>query len=127
MTFTINIKPISWNELIRKNHWIVTKISNEFKYATLEAIQKAKIKPFRRDRLPVNIHIMCRWKYKKKHDIDAVFAKAAVDQLVISKILPDDSLEYVRSVTYTGAIGCEKDEIVITIESTGINHVRSIF
>lgn len=111
----INIKPLSWNALARKNHWIFTKIANEFKLATWQAIKESKFKPLRCDEYPLAISFHSRWKYRKRHDIDSSYGKAIFDQLTISKIIVDDSLEYIKSVTFTGETGADKDEIILTM------------
>lgn len=116
MILTIPIKCVSYNQLLRKNHWKVSALANSFKEATLEAIQKAKFAPVSHSSYPVAISFHASWKQARRHDIDSLYAaKPIIDQLVTSKILVDDSLKYVKSVTYTGEIGAERDEIRIKI------------
>lgn len=51
-----------------------------------------------------------------RHDIDSLFsAKPVMDVLVTRKIIPDDNLSYVSQVTFTGEIGADRDELVVTI------------
>lgn len=113
--FKIHKKPISWNLLARKSHWTYKKIADEWKEATFYAIKSQHIQPIRT--FPVTITIVARWKFKKRHDIDALFAKSVLDTLVTSGVLPDDSLEYVSSVSYEGETGAKEDSMEITIHS----------
>ena len=66
-------------------------------------------------KFPVKIHVHARWKEKRKHDIDSLLFKPILDQIVSSGILPDDSLEYVESVTFSGETGTGKDEMIVFI------------
>lgn len=62
---------------------------------------------------PCSIHI-----HSIRHrlaDSDGVSGKAAIDGIILAGILPDDSPEVVRSVTYSQAKGKE-EKIIITIE-----------
>jgi len=113
MIITIPLKPISWNKIATKSYWVYSNLSNEWKKATMSALTKVKKEKFT---VPVSIHMHARWKMKKVHDIDDLFGKAIVDQLVTDGILKDDSLEYVKSVTYTGETGADKDEIIVEIK-----------
>lgn len=112
MQIVIPIKPISWNAIACKHFRVYSKIMNSWRWFTLEALSKVKKEKFT---YPVSIHFHAKWKMKKVHDIDDLYGKAVVDQLVASGFLVDDSLEYVRSVTYTGEIGADKDEMIVTI------------
>ncbi len=116
-TLIIDIKALSWNALARKNHWIFTKIANEFKLATVIALRKAKFEPICHDEYPLAISFHSRWKQRRRHDIDSCYAKAVIDQLTLSKIIVDDSLEYIKQVTFTGETGAERDEIILTFRS----------
>ena len=112
MVINIPFKMPSWNIVARKNHWEYTKIFNELKTITKAylPLHQGAIKSF-----PVNIHVHCRWRLSHRRDVDAVLFKPMLDQLVTSKILPDDSTQYVGSVTYTGEIGADSDSIRIEI------------
>ena len=111
MTILVPYKPLSWNVLARKNHWTYTRTFKEMAEATKYGERKGTMpKP------PVDIVVTCLWKGKRRHDIDSIVFKPILDQLVRDGLLPDDSLEYVRSVTYRGETGCDHDgyEIIIT-------------
>ena len=112
MKITIPYKPISWNVLARQNHWKYTKMFNEMKQMTWYAIRAGKKEVFTS---PVHIYVHARWKQKRRHDIDSLCFKPILDQIVADGILKDDSIEYVKSVTYTGETGADKDEIIVTI------------
>jgi len=53
---------------------------------------------------------------KRLADVDGISGKAVLDGIVIAGLLPDDSTEYVTSVTYSQEKGAEEMTIV-TIES----------
>lgn len=112
-SFTIQKNTLSWNSLIRKNHWTCTKIVNEWKEATAYALLEAKIEPVRS--FPISLAFDIKWKKKIRRDVDSVFLKAIVDTLVSRKIIPDDSVKYVYYVTVKGEIGAERDELIVTI------------
>lgn len=116
MTFAIDIKVLSWNSIACK-HWLVYKAAaDEAKQVTMIAIRNAKLKPIKE--FPVSIHFHAKWKNSNKRDVDALYCKAILDQLVTSGILPDDSLEYVKQVTYSGEIKSDKDELIVTVEKS---------
>ena len=116
MTFAIDIKVLSWNSIACK-HWRVYKAAaDEAKQVTMIAIRNAKLKPIKE--FPVSIHFHAKWKNSNKRDVDALYCKAVLDQLVNDKILPDDSLPFISKVIYTGEIKAEKDELIVTIEKS---------
>lgn len=115
-TFTISAKALSWNKLCTAHWRVYSRLANEWKYLALEAIQKAKIKPC--TVFPIEVSIHCKWKAKRVHDIDSLYCKAICDQLVASKIIPDDSLEYIDRVAFSGETGCKKDEVIVTLTSS---------
>lgn len=110
--FIIPLKPISWNVLARKNHWLYTKVFNEWKQATWAAVKEAKLEKCRFS-TPALIVIICRWKQRRRHDIDSIVAKPVIDALVGMGILEDDSLEYVFEVRYEGQTGAKADEMEV--------------
>lgn len=114
--FTVDIKVKSWNDIACK-HWRVYKAAaDEAKLCTVAALNRAKIPKL--TKLPVAIHFHARWKRKGRRDIDALYCKAILDQMVKSKILPDDNLNCVLSVTFTGELEADRDELLVRIEST---------
>lgn len=115
-SFTIRAKAISWNKLCTAHWRVYSRTANEWKYLTIEAIQKAKIAPC--TVFPIEVSIHCKWKAKRVHDIDSVYIKFLCDQLKASKIIPDDSLEYIDRVAFSGETGCKKDEVIITLTSS---------
>ena len=62
---------------------------------------------------PVRLHIHSV--RKRLVDIDNLSAKAVIDGLVFSKILPDDRPEYVQEITHSQEKG-EEEKTIITIE-----------
>lgn len=111
--FTIPLKPITWNALVGRNRWTYKKIKDLWQANTRYAILEAKMAPVNGFKVEIGIH--AHWKQKRRHDIDDLYGKGILDQLVYSGILEDDSLEYVTKVTYTGKTGCKKDEMVVTL------------
>jgi len=61
---------------------------------------------------PVSIHVHSI--RKRLTDADGISAKAAIDGLVLSGVLPDDSPKYVKQVTYSQEKG-KIEETIITI------------
>lgn len=112
-TLILPAKADSWNVLVGKHFRSVVKIKDYWKMLTIQAIQKYNIKPV--TSFPCQLSFHCNFKFKKVRDVDAVYCKSICDQLVTSKIIPDDSLAYVDKVTYSGMIGAENDEIIITL------------
>ena len=77
-----------------------------------EALVKGKATPFTS---PVSISIHS--KRKRLVDADAVSAKAAIDGLVHSGLLKDDSPEFVQEVSYSQEkVSPEEEETIITIK-----------
>ena len=72
-------------------------------------------KKIKRFNSPVSIHVHSI--RKRLTDADGVSAKAAIDGLVLSGLLPDDSPKYVSKVSYSQEKG-SKEETIITIEET---------
>ena len=114
MKIIIPCKIIPWNQLIGKHWSVVKRVKDELAKATLAELIKNKIKPHKT--FPCTVHFHIRWKEKRRHDIDSVCVKHALDQIIRMEIVPDDSLEYIERVIYTGETGCERDEVEITIE-----------
>ena len=114
MTFDINLKVLSLNNLLRKNKWTCKRATDEAKEAAFYAIKQAKLKPIKQ--FPVVITFHAVWKNKIRRDVDDLFTKPIVDQLVRSGILPDDSLAYVSKVVFTGEIGMKRDHLVVHID-----------
>lgn len=114
-TFVIHAKAISWNSVACKHWRVYSKLANEWKMITLAALNKAKVKPC--TVFPIEISVHCKWKSKKIHDIDSLFTKSIVDQLKASKIIPDDSLEYVDKISFGGEVGAKSDEIIVVLTS----------
>lgn len=113
-SFTIPAITVSWNILARQNRWKYKTINDEWHKLAAYAILRARIKPV--TAFPVHVHFHARWKKKMRHDIDSLFsAKPVMDVLVTRKIIPDDNLSYVSQVTFTGEIGADRDELVVTI------------
>lgn len=112
-TLIVGKKPESWNVLVRKHFRVVTKFKKEWEEAVMSAVWRQRLRPVLR--YPVLIIIEAKWRYKLRHDIDALATKAAVDALVSAGIMKDDSLAYLRWFLTTGEIGAEKDELLITI------------
>jgi hypothetical protein len=106
----IQLKPISWNVLARKNHWIFTSTFDEWKQATFKAARAAKMLPAPG---PCTVHVHAKWKWKKRHDIDALCTKPVFDQLVAMGIFPDDNLGFIKAVTFTGEIGADEDALIL--------------
>ncbi len=65
---------------------------------------------------PVELCIHARWKENRRHDIDSLYAKAIIDQMVVDKIIPDDNLNIVQRVSFTGETGQDTDEVCVLIK-----------
>ncbi len=111
---SIPVKPISWNVLARKNHWLYTKVFDEWKRATWAAVEEGRLRGIR-FKGPVVISVECHWVQHRRHDVDSVVAKPVIDALVDMRVIPDDSLEFVREVRYSGQVGAGKDEMTVTV------------
>lgn len=116
MRIAIPLKPQSWNVLVRKHYRVVQAFKNEWDTAVFFQVKKDKLLPVRI--YPVALDIEAHWKFKKRHDIDALCTKFAVDALVRAGILLDDDLSHVSRVTFTGKIGQPIDELIIDIKNT---------
>ena len=103
---SIYLKPLSWNVLARKNHWIYTKIFNEWKQATWIAATEAKIKPHHD---PVKLHVLASWKGKRRHDIDNIILKPVIDQLVSMGVFLDDRIGCIDEITIRGVVNAKED------------------
>lgn len=113
MTFTIQTKAIPWNQLVRKNHWTVSRIFNELREATHYA--SLSIPPMLG---PLELSFHFKWKEQRRHDLDSVCVKPIIDQLVDDGlIIGDDDLTHVIKVSFTGEVGAAKDEIVVSLKS----------
>ena len=112
-TFIIEDKIESWNALIGKHFRSVDKIKSYWKMLTIGALNKYKILPVRE--FPCEVSIHCKFKHKTKRDIDSLYVKSIIDQIVSSKILPDDNLEFIDKVSFSGETGAKKDQVIVTI------------
>ena len=112
-TFVIEDKIESWNALVGKHFRKVITIKNYWKVLTIKALNEYKIVPV--TSFPCEVSIHCKFKYKIDRDIDSVYFKSCLDQMVKSGIFPDDSLKYIDRVAYSGEIGAKKDQIIVTI------------
>lgn len=86
--------------------------------AGLAALEQKEPTPFDS---PVNIHVhSCR---KRLIDADGISAKAAIDGLVHSGLLEDDSPQWVKEVSYSQekAGKDEMEETIITIKEVREN------
>jgi hypothetical protein len=88
-----NVEPDSWNES-----------------SQTISVQKGIARPGQR----VRLHILSR--LKRLRDADGTSAKWAIDGIVASGLLPDDSPEYIESVTYSQEKS-EKEETIITLSA----------
>lgn len=116
MKIVVPLKPESWNVLVRKNHWIVTAFKDEWHEAVNWEIKRQNIKPV--TEYPVTLHVEAHWKHKRRHDIDSLCTKFAIDALVKAGILVDDDLTHVERVIFTGKTGQTLDQLVIEIKNT---------
>jgi Holliday junction resolvase RusA-like endonuclease len=117
MILKIELKPISWNVLARKNHWKYTEIFNEWKMATLAALNRwerghGKVGLIE---VPVNARYHASWKANRRHDIDSLCIKPVQDFLVERGILADDDLKHVKMVSFTGETGAVEDCLYVRI------------
>lgn len=117
LTVRIPLKPISWNVLARKHYWEYVRTFDEWKRAVRASAGAMRDGAEERPLIfPVKVTFHCRWKQKRRHDVDSVVAKPVLDELVAMGILPDDSLAYVREASFTGEVGADADEMVVTVE-----------
>lgn len=61
-------------------------------------------------RISIHVHSI----RKRLADADGISAKAVIDGLVLTGLLPDDSPQYVKEVTYSQEKG-EPEETIITL------------
>jgi Holliday junction resolvase RusA-like endonuclease len=116
LRIVIPLKPQSWNVLVRKHYRVVQNFKDQWHQNVQYQVLKNKIKPV--TQYPVTLFIEAHWMQKRRHDIDALCTKFAVDALVNLGILVDDDITHVNKVVFTGMTGCETDELVITIKNT---------
>jgi hypothetical protein len=114
MTLTIPMHIVSWNQLARKNRWTYVKIFNDMKLQTFLAL-KTYGRSLPKFTEPVSIVVNAKRKAKRQFDADNICAKSILDMLVDEHVLQGDDLRYVKSVTLTGEIGCERDAYELTI------------
>jgi len=116
----IKNKTASWNEIIRATakHWAVKKaIFDEWKKLVVHAEYiygntTPTSWPYSN---PVSIAFVCRFKYKRKYDVDNCCVKPIIDALVDKRILKDDNYEYVKSINIAIEVGCKANEVEIII------------
>lgn len=112
----VPIKAMSWNTLAGKNRWKKMELFHEVKKITYLSIRRQGLEPI--TTYPIQISLECRWRMKKRHDIDSIAtAKPLIDSLVENRIMKDDDLSHVSSVVFSGRIGCDEDEVVVRIYS----------
>lgn len=114
MTLEIPIKVLSLNDLLGKSKWVFRRTIDDIHLATWAAIESSKAKPVRR--FPVTVRFHASWKGKQRHDIDALFCKPVLDQIVRSGLLPDDSIKYIAAVVFTGETGAKGDFLRVDID-----------
>lgn len=115
VAFTIPLKPLSWNALVRKHYRTVTALADEWKNATAIAARAAHIPRIPDSWYPLSVSFHAEWTYRKVHDIDSLYLKPVLDALKAVRIVPDDSLAYISHVEVTGAIGAARDALTVTI------------
>lgn len=114
-SFFIPIKPASWNR-IATAHWRVYKQYKDLlAEATWVAVKQANIQPFKPGL--VAIEVEARWKTKHAHDVDNLYIKACLDQLVKMGILSGDDCSVVDRVTLRGKNGSKEEGLLLTISS----------
>lgn len=113
--FTIPLKPISYNQLLRKHYRVVGALANEWKEATMYALKAARVVPFDALAYPLRVECAASWKQNRTHDIDSLYIKPVLDQLKRSGIIPDDSIRFVASVTCTGATKQKTDSLTVRL------------
>lgn len=116
MRIIVPLKPYSWNVLVRKHYRVVQKFKDEWHDAILGLI-RAKGLP-RLLSYPVTIYVEAHWKFKKRHDIDSLCTKFAIDALVKGGVLDDDDLTHVDKVVFTGKTGQLEDQLIIEIKNS---------
>ena len=52
-----------------------------------------------------------------------MYVKSIIDQIVSSKILPDDNLEFIDKVSFSGETGAKKARCIVTGKQIGRAHV----
>lgn len=113
MTFVVPLKVKSWNSIACKHFRVYKAAADEAKAATRLAVLENALKPV--TEFPVAVWFHARWTGNRRRDIDALYCKAVLDQLVKEGILPDDSLKYVNCAVYTGETKAGRDELVVKI------------
>lgn len=113
MLFTVRLKAKSWNSIACKHFRVYKAAADEAKMATRAAIIEHKLEPV--TEFPVAVWFHAKWTRNGRRDIDALYCKAVLDQLVLSGILPDDNLKYVNCAVYTGETKSDADELVVKI------------
>ena len=110
-----DFKAPSLNKSYAGRHWSKRKAeADEIHELVFIEVLNNKLKPIKE--FPVDVTVVAYYKQKRRHDSGNVSSKEIIDGLVMAKILPDDSTEYLRNSTTRAVIGANEDKVEITID-----------
>lgn len=115
-TFSIALKPISWNKIIAKGWRNRKQVFDEWSEQTALSVMAYRIAPIKK--YPVSIAVSAFWEHKNRHDIDSLVFKPVLDALVTLGVLKDDNLKMVSHVSFQGSTDQEEDCMVVSIEES---------
>ena len=106
--------PVSWNKLLRQNHWRVTEASDAIRLEVVAALHELAgyPEPFSR---PVHI-IIVSYKRARPIDADNIMAKLYIDALRGAGLLVDDDPAHLAGVTTISRVDRDYPRIEIDIQ-----------
>lgn len=115
MQFTLDLKCPSTNKMYAGRHWTARKAEVDLIHTMIIAkARELRLQPI--TEFPIDILITAHYKHKRRHDSSNVDDKAIIDGLVMAKILPDDSTEYIRWAATRAIIGASKDYTEVRVD-----------
>lgn len=107
-------KSVSWNDLLRKNHWQVTEVTDVVRLEVMAALHELAVwpEPFS---APVHITITNYKGNKRWLDADNIPAKLYIDALKLNGVLVDDNPSFLCGVTTISRIDAAWPRIEIDI------------
>ena len=111
-----DFKAPSLNKSYAGRHWSKRKAeADEIHDLVWVYIQKGNFKSIKE--FPVDTKITAYYKDKRRRDSNNISDKELIDGLVMAKLIPDDSTEYIRYSSTRAVIGADENKVEITIDS----------
>lgn len=118
LTLTIPGRPFTTNEQ-RRSHWTVVRRAKNAAHVKTYVALDGRRGPSKGLRFPVAVTVQDNCATAHLRDVSACSptVKGVLDALTALRIWPDDSPEYVASITYLPPVKTGVNELVITIKS----------